>query len=255
MSARFSELRQAILLLAPALGLALGVVRVWAEEPKDPLAWLEDVTGEKALSWVKERNAASTAELTKRPDFAADNERLLKILENKDRIPAIGKHGLWYYNFWRDDVHKRGLWRRTTLEEYRKDKPDWETVLDLDELSTKEKENWVWHGANFLKPKYERCLISLSRGGADASVVREFDVTKKDFVKDGFTLPEAKSSVSWRDSDTLYVGTDFGADSLTKSGYPRITKEWKRGTKLDAATMVFEGKVDDVSAGAYWDLT
>ncbi len=128
-------------------------------------------------------------------------------------------------------------------------------MLDLDVLSSNEKENWVWHGAAFLQPKYERCLVNLSRGGADANVVREFDVIGKDFVKDGFTLPEAKSRVSWRDLNTIYVGTDFGPGSLTKSGYPRITKEWKRDTKLADATVVFEGKPDDVSASAFWDLT
>jgi prolyl oligopeptidase len=226
-----------------------------ADEPKDRFLWLEDVTGDKALSWVKERNAASKGELTKGPEFAALNDRLLKILDSKDRIPGITKHGPWYYNFWRDDKNKRGLWRRTTLEEYRKEKPDWEIVLDLDALSEKEKENWVWHGADFLRPKNEHCLISLSRGGADAAVVREFDVVAKAFVKDGFTVPEAKSEISWRDIDTLYVGTDFGPGSLTKSGYPRITKEWKRGAKLADAKIVFEGQADDVSAGAHWDLT
>jgi prolyl oligopeptidase len=241
--------------LLPLSALIFAAWTVNAEEPKDRFIWLEDVTGDKALKWVKEKNAVSTGELTKGPEFAAVNERLLKILDSKDRIPMISKHGPWYYNFWRDDKNKRGLWRRTTLDEYRKDKPKWETVVDLDALSEKEKENWVWHGAEFLRPKYERCLISLSRGGADASVVREFDVVAKEFVKDGFTLPEAKSQVSWRDLDTVYVGTNFGPDSLTKSGYPRIAKEWKRGAKLADAKLVFEGKPEDVGAAAYWDLT
>jgi prolyl oligopeptidase len=227
----------------------------FADEPKDPFQWLEDVTGEKALSWVKERNATSTGELTRSPEFQALNDRLLQILDSRDRIPGISKHGKWFYNFWRDEKNKRGLWRRTTLDEYRKDKPNWETVLDLDELAAKEKENWVWGGANFLRPADERCLISVSRGGADAKVVREFDVLKKEFVKDGFELPEAKSRVSWKDLDTLYVGTDFGRNSLTRSGYPRVTKEWKRGTKLADAPVVFEGQPEDVSAGAFWDRT
>jgi prolyl oligopeptidase len=241
------------LLILSALIIAASAAR--AEEPKDRFLWLEDVTGDKALSWVKERNAASTGELTKGPEFAALNERILKILDSKDRIPMFVKHGAWYYNFWRDDKNRRGLWRRTTLDEYRKAQPNWEIVLDLDALGEKEKENWVWHEANFLRPKYERCLISLSRGGADASVIREFDVVAKEFVKDGFVVPEAKSEVSWRDKDTLYVGTDFGPDSLTTSGYPRIAKEWKRGSKLADAPIVFEGKPEDVSAGAFWDLT
>jgi len=240
------------------LTLSALILAAWpltADEPKDPFIWLEDVTGDKAISWVKERNAVSTGELTKGPEFAALDDRLLRILDSKDKIPMIAKHGSWYYNFWRDDKNKRGLWRRTTLEEYRKDQPKWEIVLDLDALGEKEKENWVWHGANFLQPKYERCLISLSRGGADASVVREFDVVVKDFVKDGFTLPEAKSQVSWQDRDTVVVGTNFGPNTLTKSGYPRIAKEWKRGEKLADTKLVFEGKPDDMYAGAIWDLS
>jgi prolyl oligopeptidase len=234
------------------------ILAAWAanaDEPKDPFIWLEDVTGDKALSWVRERNAVSTAELAKSPEFTELDDRLLKILDSKDKIPMIAKHGQWYYNFWRDDKNKRGLWRRTTLDEYRKEQPNWEIVIDLDALGEKEKENWVWHGAQFLRPKYERCLVSLSRGGADASVVREFDVVAKEFVKDGFTLPEAKSEISWQDLNTIVVGTNFGPDSLTKSGYPRIAKEWKRGTPLADAQMIFEGKPTDVFAGAQWDLT
>lgn len=241
------------LLILSALIAAARAVN--ADETQDKFLWLEDVTGDKALNWVKQQNAVSTGELTKEPEFEALDERLLKILDSKDRIPAISKHGQWYYNFWRDEKNKRGLWRRTTLDEYRKEKPNWEIVLDLDALGEKEKENWVWHGAQFLRPKYERCLIYLSRGGADASVVREFEVVAKDFVKDGFTLPEAKSQVSWRDLNTVYVGTNFGPDTLTKSGYPRISKEWKRGSKLADAQAVFEGKPDHMMAGAFWDLT
>ena len=144
----------------------------------------------------------------------------------------------------------RGLWRRTSLEEFKKPAPAWETVLDLDALSVEEKANWVWKGSDLLYPNYDRCLLMLSRGGADATVVREFDLTTKQFVKDGFYLPEAKSQVSWRNRDALYVGTDFGPGSLTSSGYPRIVKEWKRGTPLTAAKLVFEGKPEDVSVSA-----
>ena len=241
-----------ILTVSMALTCTLSAV---ADEPKDKFQYLEEVTGDKPLAWVKERNAASTGELTKTPEFEALDERLLKILDSKERIPAINKAGKWFYNFWRDDKNKRGLWRRTTLDEYRKDQPNWETVLDLDKLAADEKENWVWGGANFLNPEYERCLISVSRGGADAKVIREFDVIKKEFVKGGFTLPEAKSVVSWRDLDRVYVATDYGPGSLTTSGYPRITKEWKRGTPLSEAKLVYEGKPTDMRAFAYWDRT
>ncbi len=226
-----------------------------AEDAKDPYLWLEDVTGEKALAWVKERNAESKAELTRDEAFGKLDERLLKILDSTDKIPFVSKAGEFYYNFWRDAKNQRGLWRRTTLEEYRKPKPEWETVIDLDKLAEEEKENWVWHGASFLRPDYKRCLVSVSRGGADADVVREFDVTTKEFVKDGFRLPEAKSDIAWRDLGSVFVGTDFGPGSLTKSGYPRIVKEWRRGTPLTEAQLVFEGKEDDVAVHAFRSKT
>jgi prolyl oligopeptidase len=217
------------------------------DEVADPYLWLEEVTGETALAWVKTQNDQSTGELTTSEAFTALNARLLKILDSEEKIPFIGKAGPHYYNFWRDARHQRGVWRRTTLEEYEKAEPRWEVVLDLDALAEAEKENWVWHGSSFLRPSCKRCLVFLSRGGADASVVREFDVTTKAFVKNGFTLPEAKSDVAWRDRNSLFVGTDFGPGSLTQSGYPRLVKEWRRGTAVTEAQQVFEGRPEDVS--------
>src|SRR5205823_4549989 len=146
------------------------------------------------------------------------------ILDSDAKIPYINKAGPFYYNFWRDAKHVRGLWRRTTLEEYRKAEPKWEVVIDLDALGKAENENWVFHGCEFLRPECRRCLVMLSRGGADAYVTREFDLVAKSFVKGGFELPEAKAAVGWIDLDTLYVGTDFGPGSLTTSGYPRIAR-------------------------------
>jgi len=221
----------------------------------DPYAWLEDVTGEKAMAWVRARNAESAKELESGDTFKTLEADILKILDSDARIPYVSKAGAFYYNFWRDAKNPRGVWRRTTLEEYRKPAPRWETVLDVDALGAAEKQSWVFHGANFLRPDYRRCLISLSRGGADASVTREFDVETKSFVKDGFELPEAKSQLSWIDIDTVFVGTDFGAGSMTTSGYPRIAKSWKRGTPLSSAKLVYEGKPTDMSASAFHDST
>jgi prolyl oligopeptidase len=216
----------------------------------DPYRWLEDVGGDKPLDWVRAHNAVSTKELEASPDFKPIYDRLLSIYDSKARIPAVVKRGAWLYNFWRDADHVRGLWRRTTLAEYRKAEPNWETLIDLDALAAAENENWVWKGAECLFPDYDRCLLSLSRGGGDAVVIREFDVPSKTFVKDGFILPEAKSDISWRDRDHVYVGTDFGADTLTDSGYPRIVKEWMRGTALASAKTLFEGRKTDVSVSA-----
>lgn len=221
-----------------------------ADSTQDPFLWLEEVTGDKALAWVREQNALSTRALTNRPGFDALRQRLLAIYDSKERIPMVNKLGPHLYNFWRDDQHVRGILRRTSLEEYRKAQPAWETVLDLDRLADTEKENWVWQGFDTLYPDHQRCLISLSRGGADAAVVREFDLQAKQFVQGGFALPEAKSGASWRDRDTLYVATDFGPGSLTSSGYPRLVKEWRRGTPLSSASTVFEGQASDVAVGA-----
>ncbi len=238
------------------LALMLSATLLTADgEPEDPYQWLEDVSGAKSLAWVKERNIESTNELTRSADFQALDRRILEIMDSEDRIPIVQKLGPHYYNFWRDRKNPRGLWRRTTLDEYKKATPVWEVVLDLDILGKEEKENWVWHGAQALKPDYQRALISLSRGGADASVVREFDLSGKAFVSDGFALPEAKSQVAWRDRDSVFVGSDFGPGSLTDSGYPRIVKEWKRGTPLAEAALVMEGQLKDMSVSATRDLT
>jgi prolyl oligopeptidase len=226
-----------------------------AEPPADSHLWLEDVTGDKQLAWVRERNAESVQALAGTQDFKTLESRLLAILDSKDRIPMVSKIGAHLYNFWRDAKNPKGVWRRTTLDEYRKTDPAWETVLDLDALAAAEKENWVWHGAAVFEPKDRLCLVSLSRGGADADVVREFDLEAKAFVVGGFVLPEAKSRVAWRDEESLFVATDFGPGSLTTSGYPRTVREWQRGTPLAAAAIVFEGKADDMSVGGYRDLT
>ena len=247
-----------------ALIAAFTLVLTWAlaartEEPpgaEDPYLWLEDVTGEKALAWVRARNAESEKELAGTPAFAQIERGILEILDSKERIPSISKAGPWFYNFWRDERNPRGLWRRTTLAEYRKPDPKWEVVLDLDALGKAEGRNWVWGGAQILRAGgWRRALVSLSPGGSDAVVVREFDIESRSFVKGGFELPEAKSEVSWIDRDHIYVNTDFGPGSMTTSGYPRIGKRWRRGTPLASASTVFEGKETDVSAGAFFDDT
>jgi len=231
--------------------LAVAVVlagRMAASGADDTFAWLEDVQGEKALGWVKQQNAKTTAILEARPEYKPVFARTLEILDSKEKIPSPELRGETVYNFWRDDAHERGIWRRTSLASYRTASPQWETVLDVDALAKAEGKAWVFHGANCLAPKYLRCMISLSAGGSDAAVQREFDTGTRQFVPGGFSLPEAKSSVDWRDEDSLWVGTDFGAGSLTTSGYPRVVKLWKRGTPLSSARTVFEGKTEDVAS-------
>lgn len=220
---------------------------------EDPYEWLEEVLGDKALEWVKARNAIVQNRMEGEPSFEKLRSDLLEILDSNARIPFVSKRGEYYYNFWRDKTNERGLWRRTTLEEYRKAEPKWEVVLDLDALGKTENENWVWKGASLLRPDYQRALITLSRGGADANITREFDLKTRSFVADGFELPESKGSVSWIDIDHLFVSTDFGDASMTDSGYPRMAKLWKRGTPIEQAKLVYEGKQEDMSVGAVHD--
>ncbi len=231
-----------------ALAVAGSAGSAAAQSNDDTFQWLEDVQGEKALAWAKQHNAKTTAVLEARPEYKPIYARTLEILDSKEKIPYPELLGQTVYNFWKDETHERGLWRRTTVASYRTAAPQWETVLDVDALAKAEGKAWVFHGADCLAPAYARCMVTLSPGGSDASVQREFDTRAKAFVSGGFSLPEAKSSVSWRDEDTLWVGTDFGSGSLTSSGYPRMVKLWKRGTPLSSARTVFEGKPEDVAS-------
>ena len=217
---------------------------------QDPFLWLEDVTGEKALDWVKLRNQETRNKLDNDAGFQELRRDLQVILDSKDRIPGITKMGDNVYNFWTDGEHPRGVWRKTTLDEYRKAEPKWETVLDIDALAKAEKENWVFKNSQCREPAYDRCLIELSRGGADAVTLREFDLRSKQFVNNGFNLSESKMAVDWRDFNTVFVATDFGKNTLTESGYPRLVKEWKRGTPLTSAKLILEGKTTDLSVAA-----
>jgi prolyl oligopeptidase len=250
-------LRAGWLLLACALAACstTAPITMTAPEPEDRFLWLEDVMGERALAWVRERNAESEAALRSDPRFEPIRQSVLEVLDSREQIPYVVRRGEWFYNFWRDDRSPRGLWRRTTLADYRQPQPAWQTVIDLDALAAAEGENWVWAGATAFGPEYRRALVSLSRGGADANVVREFDLLDKRFVEGGFSLPEAKSRVTWVDTDTLFVATDFGPGSLTDSGYPRIIKRWQRGQPLAAAAVVFEGEPSDVSVSVSVDRT
>ena len=219
----------------------------------DPYSWLEDITGDAPLAWAREHNAATLAAHAEAPLFAQIEGEIREVLDAETRIPYVVRRGEYLYNFWQDAVNPRGLWRRTSLDQYRADKPEWEVLIDVDALALAEGQNWVWHGASFLAPSYQKCLVSLSVGGSDADVTREFDPVAGEFVADGFSVPEAKSSCGWIDADTLYIGTDFGAGSLTDSGYPRLVKRWRRGTPLEAAVTVFEGEQADVSVHAWRD--
>jgi len=214
----------------------------------DSYLWLEDVHGERALAWVKAQNARSLPLLKSDPEYQKDYETILSIMDASDRIPyGTLSHG-FVFNYWQDAHHPRGLWRRASIAEYMKPQPNWEVLLDLDALTKAEHTSWIWEGAH-CAPQLDYCLISLSRQGGDAHVVREYDLHTKSFLKNGFHLPEAKSNFAYVDRDTILFGNEFGPESLTKSGYPRIVKRWRRGTPLSKAEHIFEGNANDVAIG------
>lgn len=213
----------------------------------DPYLWLEEIEGERALAWVREQNARSLAVLEGDPRYGALYAEASAIANNRDRLPLGSVRGGHYYNFWQDATHVRGIWRRATLASFSTGAPVWETLLDIDALARAENANWVYKGSNCLQ---NRCMISLSDGGRDATEWREFDIETRSFVSGGFTVPTAKSSLAWVDQDTLLVATDWGEGSMTESGYAHIVKRWTRGAPLSSTVEVVRGQPTDVGVFA-----
>ncbi|MCY3885975.1 MAG: prolyl oligopeptidase family serine peptidase [Gammaproteobacteria bacterium] len=221
----------------------------------DPYMWLENIDDEQALAWVEKRNSSTIDQIASSSEFDSLSDKIRAMLDSDDRIPGFVVHGDYLYNFWQDAVHVKGIWRRTTLEDYKQQRPDWSPLLSVDELAEQEGEEWVWKGHSILRPECDRALIHLSKGGGDAVVVREFDIERREFVEGGFYLPEAKSDVCWAGRDRLIVGTDFGPESLTDSGYPMTLRIWDRNTPLSESVEIFRGEKPDVSVGAWTDST
>lgn len=239
--------------LAVAAGVWLAVNATAVVAQADPYLWLEEVEGARALEWVEAQNATTVERLGSHPVYQPLYDRALAILDSDDRIAFPTILGDRLFNFWQDSENPRGIWRSTAWSEYLEGEPAWETVLDIDELARAEDLPWAYGGTTCLPPDHLRCLVRLSRGGADAVEIREFDMTTRRFVDDGFFLPEAKQSVSWVDDDFILVATDFGEGSMTTSGYARIAKLWQRGTPLSSAATLFEAEPTDMGVwvGSY----
>jgi prolyl oligopeptidase len=217
---------------------------------EDPYLWLEEIEGERALAWAREQNARSLAQLEGDARYAQLHADALALANSRDRLPLGGLHDGHYYNFWQDETHVRGLWRRAPVAEFaRNGDPQWEIVLDLDAVAAAENANWVWKGAECLEGT-SRCMVALSDGGKDAVTFREYDIARRAFVDNGFVVPEAKSSLAWLDADTLLVATDWGEGTMTESGYAFVVKRWARGTPLDSASEVMRGQREDVGVFA-----
>lgn len=217
--------------------------------------WLEEVEGAEALAWVTAQNERTLAELEADPRYAGFEAEALEVLNSSERIPYGSVRDGYVYNFWQDEKNVRGLWRRTPLASYATETPDWETLIDFDKLAADEGANWVYKGANCLRPAPGgewRCMVSLSDGGKDAVINREFNLATKQFVEGGFVTAEAKQGLAWAGPDTLLIATDWGEGTLTDSGYPSIVKRWQRGTPVEEAVELFRGKETDVGV---WPMT
>ncbi|MFW5661783.1 MAG: S9 family peptidase, partial [Oceanicaulis sp.] len=224
---------------------ALALVRAVRDE-EETLEWLEEVEGERALDFARSMNERTLERLQSDPRYDTLYQGALEVLQSADRIPYVGVRGGELWNFWQDAQNTHGLWRKTTPDSYATDSPEWDVVLDLDALADAEGKNWVWRGANCLAPSYTRCLITLSDGGSDAATVREWDMSARDFVEDGFVIPETKGSAAWIDQDTLLVATALDPAEATQSGYPFVVKRWARGTPIEEATEVIRGESSNV---------
>lgn len=240
------------LALAAALVFTAAPIAAQDNDADDPYIWLEEIQGERALAKVDQWNADTEAVLTAQAEYPLAKAWARQILDDTRQIAMPDAiMGDQVTNLWRDANNPRGLWRIASLDSYLAGTPEWRTLIDVDQLGEDEGQSWVWHGANCLAPEYTRCLVSLSPGGTDADVVREFDVATASFVDGGFTLPEAKSNVDWFDENTLFVGTDEGPGSLTESGYPRLVKLWERGTDFAQARLIAEGQQTDISMNGF----
>jgi prolyl oligopeptidase len=244
--------------LAPALALvclALGTASLHSQtqtaDPADKYIWLEEKNSPRAMDWVKAENARSAKVLEADPRFAAWQEEALKVSEDPNRLPTPGLRGNDVYNFWNDATNVRGLLRKTSVADYANPNPHWQTVLDIDALGKQENTSWVFHGMSCLYPGDQYCMVDLSVGGEDASTAREFDLKTSKFVDAGFASPHSKQDISWEDKDTVLISRDWGAGTMTKSGYPFVVKEWQRGTPIDSAKEVFRGEPTDIQAGGY----
>lgn len=234
-----------------ALSSCIRLAMAGSSTTDDEFLWLEELQGKRSLQWVQNENQRTMAHFARSQDFLRIEREVLDNLNKDSQIPWVRKYGNYYYNFWQDPANPQGLLRRTTLDEYRKVRPVWETVLDIDVLDKAEDKEWIFTGVQPLAPECRYCLIYLSPDGGDTTEIREFDLVNKCFVKEGFNVPVAKSQASWIDQDTLLIATDFGPDSMTRSGYGRIVKRWRRGQSLRIAETLYEAQYEDVEVFAY----
>jgi len=212
----------------------------------DPYLWLEERNGTEAVAWAKAESEIAVKAFEADPRFQQSFREVHDILTDTEKIPMITLHDRYAYNLWQDEDHQRGLWRRTSLQEYKNANPQWEILIDIDALAQKESQPWVFKGADRLRGS-QRCLVYLSKNGQDATEIREFSMAQKAFVADGFFVPESKSSTAWINENHILVSLTLTEEQKTNSGYARAVYSWKRGQNLSSLPVVYQGNKEDVS--------
>jgi prolyl oligopeptidase len=233
------------LLCAVAALAALPAIAHAQATPDDPFQWLEDIDAPKSMTWVEGQNARSAKRLEADLRYETFHSEARAIFTAKDRIPSPRFRAGGIDNIWQDAGHVHGIWRHASEASYVTAQPQWETLLDFDALSKAESKNWIWKGADCLKPAQTTCLVALSNGGGDAVELREFNTTSRQFVSGGFRLPEGKQNVEWIDASSLVASREWTPGEVTNSGYGYVVKIVPRDGE---PREVFRGQKTDVSA-------
>lgn len=160
--------------------------------PSDPFDWLEEVQSKRSLDWVSAQTASTVAELTKLPQYPALYADIRRVFDLPDVIAYPQIAGDRIYNLQQDSDHRRGLWRRSSWDDYLRGVPKWETILDLDSLAVADGIPWTLERADCLEPENRLCLLELNRDGSDSTEIFGLDVVTRKFVTLEINPPEPR---------------------------------------------------------------
>src|SRR5262245_60511253 len=86
----------------------------------DPFLWLEERDGPAALKWATEQSMRSRAAISADPRFADYSGAAIALSTSTDHLPTGPVLGGQVYNFWQDGEHILGIWRRASVESYKR---------------------------------------------------------------------------------------------------------------------------------------
>ena len=206
---------------------------------------LDDADDPRSVALVREGNEAVAARLEDER-FAEDVALLKELLEDEDKLFVCRLRAGHLYDFHRSADHPRGLWRRVRADVAPSADAPWEPVFDLDAYCAEHGE-WAWRGP-VDGPDPSRVMLVLSDNGSDVCVAKEFDLATKSFVEDGFATPPARLSLHWDTADALLVSAATGPDHAVRSGWPKTTRLWERGTAFGDAPVIHAVGDEDLYA-------